>query len=69
MRKVLKYLICSRKSAGPLTSIPRIWLMHCVLALTAERLATRRQRMDSTIPSRDFGTPLARPEATARAAA
>ena len=61
--------ICSRKSRGPVTSSPRIWLMHWVFALIADRRATRRQRMDSTIPSRDFGTLSARPETTAWAAA
>lgn len=47
---------------------PLIWLIAWVRALTAERLATCRDRMDSTSPSLAFGTALARPAATARAA-
>lgn len=38
-------------------------------ALTAERRATRRARIDSTRPVRALGTPLAVPACTARAAA
>jgi hypothetical protein len=38
-------------------------------ALIAERFTTCGVRLDSTIPSRDFGTPVATPDRTARAAA
>jgi hypothetical protein len=60
--------ICSRRSVGPVITIPRIWLMHWIFTLMADRRATRRQRIDSTIPLRDLGVVADRPEATACAA-
>ena len=54
---------------GPVINIPRIWLMHWVFALIADRRATLKQRMDSTMPSRDLGVVVARLDTTAYAAA
>ena len=52
----------SRRSSGPLTSSPRIWLIAVVRPRLAERRATRRARIASTAPFRVFGSPAAWPD-------
>ena len=45
------------------------WMIAAARALTALERATRSTRIISTLPSRDFGMPVARPDSAARAAA
>src|SRR5215218_3710811 len=60
---------CSRRSCSAPTSSALIWLLAVVVALTALLRAIVNARQASTAPSRFFGTALACPASTARAAA
>ncbi len=60
---------CSRSSSGAVSINDRIWLMHCVRALTAEFLGTFNARNASIRPSPRLGTATRSPAKAARAAA
>jgi hypothetical protein len=59
---------CSRRSAGAVTTRLRTWLRPWSLAERADRLATTKALIASTLPSLVLAAPWARPERAARAA-
>src|SRR5712691_787388 len=57
-----------RRSSGPVRISDLAWLIVWVRSEPALRLATITARTVSTVPSRPFGAPRARPDCAARAA-